>query len=116
MILTIFVGALAACGIIMILWAMMEALLMPIPRDSCHIFYLHGTDAQVEQQVRSCRWLKERKGLNGKILLVDCGLSPQAQMTVQLMLEQDDTIQLCAQTQIADYLRMENGTIGAGTT
>lgn len=115
MLLTVLIGALAVCGAFLIAWALIEALFMHTPKDSCHIFYLRGNDAQVEQQVRSCRWLRERRGLRGQLILVDCGISPEAQITVQLMLRNDDTIKLCTFAQLADFIRLENETIGAGT-
>ncbi len=115
MLLTILIAALSVCGLFMVVWTILEALFMQIPKESYHVFCLHGSDAQVEQQVRSCRWLRERRGLRGRLILVDCGISPEAQITVQLMLRNDETIQLCTSSQLADYIRWENETIGAGT-
>lgn len=114
MALTILIAALAVCGVFLIAWSITEAYFSAVPNDSCHIFYLRGDSAAVEQQVRSCRWLCERRGMLGKVIFVDCGISPEAQITVQLMLKNDDTVILCAPSQIADYIGQENDNGGAG--
>lgn len=114
MALTIVIAALAVCGVFFVAWALAEAWMLPMPCDACHIFFLHGDDAQVEQQLRSSLWLRQRRGLRGRILFVDCGISPEAQMTAQLFLRQDDTIHLCAYAQMTDYIRWENHSIGTG--
>ncbi len=114
MALTILIAALAVCGLFLIVWAMTDALFLRLPNDSCHIFFLCGDDAQVEQQLRSCLWFRKQRGLRGKMIFVDCGISAQAQITAQLMLKNDDTTHICAFQQINDYIRWEKETIGTG--
>ena len=104
MALTILIAALAVCGVFLIAWAIADALLFRTPTDSCHIFYLRGDDAQVEQQVRSCLWMRNRCALHGRVLLVDCGISPEAQITAYLMLKDDDCVHICSIDQICDYI------------
>ncbi|MBE6985530.1 MAG: hypothetical protein E7434_08010 [Ruminococcaceae bacterium] len=115
MALTILIAGLAVCGIFLVAWSLTEAFVIKIPLDSVHIFYLHGSDADVEQQMRSCLWMKNRHGLRGRLLFVDCGISPQAQITAQLMLKADDNIHICAKEQVAQYIKGECETLGAGT-
>ncbi len=104
---TILIAALAVCGIFLVAWSLTEAFVMKLPSDSVHIFYLHGTDAEVEQKLRACLWMRTRHGLRGKILFVDKGLSPQAQITAQLMLGDDEAVRICSQEQLAEYIRKE---------
>ena len=112
MALTILIAALAACGLFLIIWAIADALLLRLPTDSCHIFYLRGDETQVEQQIRTCLW--KRSNLRGKIIFVDCGISPEAQITAQMMLKEFDFIYICSPEQIWDYIRWEKETIGTG--
>ncbi len=104
---TILIAALAVCGIFLVTWSVTEAFVMKLPSDSVHIFFLHGTDAEVEQKLRACLWMRNRHGLRGKILFVDKGLSPQAQITAQLMIDDDQSIKICSQEQLAEYIREE---------
>ncbi len=104
---TILIAALAVCGIFLVAWSVTEAFVMKLPSDSVHIFFLHGTDAEVEQKLRACLWMRNRHGLRGKVLFVDKGLSPQAQITAQLMIDDDQSIKICSQEQLAEYIREE---------
>ncbi|MBE6927747.1 MAG: hypothetical protein E7467_04570 [Ruminococcaceae bacterium] len=112
MILTILIASLCACGLFMILWAIVEAVLLRLPNETVCICYLHGTDAEVEQKMRACLCLR-RQGV--RLLFVDCGLSAEAQVTAQLMIGRDESMHLCSPLQIYDYIRWENGCLGAGT-
>lgn len=115
MALTILIAALAVCGVFLIAWCVIEALFCTFPKNSCHIFYLQGETESVEQEMRSALWVCEKRGMSGKLIFVDCGISPQAQETAQLILKNRTAAVLCAPSQISDYLGWENGTSGAGT-
>ena len=104
---TILISALAVCGIFLVAWSLTEAYVMKLPSDSVHIFYLHGTDAEVEQKLRACLWMRTRHGLRGKVIFVDGGMSPQAQITAQLMLADDEAIHICSDEQLLQYIREE---------
>lgn len=114
MLLTILVAALAACGIFLVAWAIFEALLTPLPEHTCHIVYLQGDAAAVEQHIRTCLWLRERRGMRGTFYFVDFGLCPEAQEAAQLLLKDEQAAVLCSGTQLLDYLERENREIGSG--
>ena len=114
--MTILIAALAACGVFLIIWTLLEAMLLPLPpKDTLLIVYLHGDAAQVQQTIRACRWLRECRGVQGELLLVDCGLPEEARKAAELMICGDDTVNLCEQAHLTDYLRLENTGIGTGT-
>ena len=115
MILTILVAGLAVFGGILLFWLTADALFNFVPGNACHIFYLSGEDGLIEQQLRTCLRMQERGKLRGRLIFVDCGLSPDAQMTVQLFLQGENRGVLCAPSQITDYLEWEKEVIGAGT-
>ena len=104
---TILISALAVCGIFLVAWALTEAFVMKLPSDSVHIFYLRGTDAEIEQKLRACLWMRRRHGLRGKLVFVDCGLSVQSQITAQLMLDCDEGVHICSYEQLEEYIRGE---------
>lgn len=114
MLLTILVAALAACGIFLVAWAVFEALLTPLPEHSCHIVYLQGAAAPVEQHIRTCLWLRERRGMRGTFYFVDHGLEPEALVAAQLLLQGRQGAVLCSGAQLLDHLEEENREIGAG--
>lgn len=115
MILTILVAGLAVFGGIFLLWTAGEAFFSAFPKKSCHVFYLSGEDGQIEQQLRTCLRLQEHGKLRGQLIFVDCGLSAEAQITAQLMLEKNNRGVLCSPSQMTDYIGRETEIIGAGT-
>ncbi len=114
MLLTILIAALAAGGIFLVLWAVFEALLTPLPEHTCHIVRLQGPAATVEQHIRTCLWLRARRGIRGHFYFVDCGLEPEAQLAAQLLLHEQPGAVLCSAAQLIDFLEQENGEIGSG--
>ena len=115
MILTILVAGLAVLGGILLFRAAAEALFETLPEKSFHIFYLQGEEGRVEQNIRSCLKMQERGKLPGKLIFVDDGLSPEAQITARIMLQDAQQSVLCAPSQIQDYIGREKEIIGAGT-
>lgn len=114
MALTILIAVLAGCGLLMILWAIAEAFLMPIPRDCVHIISLCGRSAEVQQRIRSCLWLRER-GMRGRLLFVDRGMEPEAQIAAQMILREHPDAAVCHPSQIPEYIETENEELGTGT-
>lgn len=53
MALTILTAGLAACGLLLLLWSVAEAMLLPLPReDAVLVAPLQGGAAEVERQIR----------------------------------------------------------------
>lgn len=107
MILSVLAGFLALCGVVLVLWAVGEALSVSAPGDALHIIPLRGGTAAVEQKVRSCL-----SCLRGRIVFVDLGMEPEAQSCVQLLLEKREGVFLADAEQLTDYLEWET-TLGA---
>lgn len=115
MILTICVAALAACGVFLVVWAVFEALLTPLPERTCHVLYLQGPTAAVEQHIRTCLWLRERRGMRGTFYFVDCGLEPEARDAARLLLQGRQGAVLCSGAELLEHLEQENRDSGSGT-
>ena len=78
MALTILTAGLAACGLLLLLWSVAEAMLLPLPReDAVLVAPLQGGAAEVERQIRGCRWMREHRGLRAQIIWIDRGLTPE---------------------------------------
>ncbi len=116
MLLTILAAALAACGAFLILWAILDALLLPLPqRDTFHVIYLHGSVQQVEQTLRAGIWLRERRGARGTLLFVRDALSAEAAEAAGRYLEDFEGTALCRAAELPEMLRWEKETVGAGS-
>lgn len=116
MLLTVIIAAFAACGLILVSWALIEAFLLPPPSNCIfHVYFLQGDSAQVEHTIRACLHLREHRGMSGMLIFADDGLTPEAQMAAELLLRRTPETVLCSKSQIIDYIRRENDGIGAGT-
>ena len=64
MLLKLMIAAFAACGLLMILRALFEAVLLPLSgNDALHVYYIRGESAETEQTIRACLHLRERRGM-----------------------------------------------------
>ena len=111
--MTILIAALAACGVLLILWTIFEALLMPLPKDDTYLLvYLRGDAGRVEQHMRACDWLRERRGVRGRVLFVDDGLDAEARHAAERFVAQESALYLCGRGE--EYTILESWKRGAG--
>lgn len=116
MLLKMILAAFAACGLFLVIWALMDAAFLPRSgNDSIHIYYIRGDSAQAEHTIRGCLRLREKRGMRGMLLFADVGLTPEAQTAAELLLRREPDAALCSTAQIFDYIGRENDGIGAGT-
>lgn len=115
MVLTIIVTTLAACGVLLILWTVVDALRRPSTDEAAYyVITLHGDAGKVEQSIRSALALRQRQGLQAMLVFVDNGIDPEGQIAANLLLcSRNDTI-LCAKSQLPEIIGTENEGIGAG--
>ncbi len=114
MALTILIAAFAVCGVFLIFWALLEAMLLPMPETACHIVYLRGSCTSATRLVRSALWRESRGSLRGKLIFVDCGLDAEAQTAVELLLRNLPYSVLCAREQLTQYIETERDACGTG--
>lgn len=112
----VMIAAFAACGLLLVLWTLFEAFLLPSSGENAlHVYYLRGDSAETEHTIRACLHLREHRGMRGVLLFADDGLTPEAQTAAELLLRDAADAALCSRAQVADYIRRENDGIGAGT-
>lgn len=71
MVWQILLCALAACGILLVLWIVIGLMLMPFaPRNSCMILWVHSNRDRLELQVRAYGWLLNTGLVRSKLLLI----------------------------------------------
>lgn len=79
-------------------------MLLPLPReDAVLVAPLQGGAAEVERQIRGCRWMREHRGLRAQIIWVDRGLTPEGRRPPHAARDAAGE-QLCAAGQAAEYL------------
>lgn len=116
MLLKIMLAALASCGLLMILRALLSAVLLPLSgRDAFHVYFIGGGAAEAEHTIRACLHLREHRGMRGMLIFADDGLTQEAQTAAELLLRRAPDTALCSTAQIFDYIRRENDGLGAGT-
>ena len=109
MIIRFFIVLLGLCGWGIILCGLVETIFCSGISDVYHVIPLHGGCGSVEQTVR-----KALHSLKGRLYFVDLELSPEEQMSVELLLRECSYAKLCAPEQILQELRWEND-FGTGT-
>lgn len=71
MVWQIILCALAACGILLVLWVVVGAMLMPFaPKNSCMIFWVRGNEKRLEMQLRAYGWLLNTGLVRSRLLLI----------------------------------------------
>lgn len=115
MLLKVMIAAFAGCGLLMVLFALFEAVLLPLAgNEAYHVYYIRGGSAEAEHAIRACLHLREHRGMRGMLIFADDGLTPEAQTAAELLLRGRPDAALCSTAQVFDYIRRENDGIGAG--
>lgn len=115
MILTIVIAALAASGMLLIVWLFFDALLSPEEtKDSFYVVLLKGDAALVQQTMRAALRQREWQGLRATLIFVDDGIDCEGQFAAELLLRRREDAFLCSRSQLPEMIRTENEDIGAG--
>lgn len=90
--------ALATAGIILFLWCLIGAFLLPVAGQNLVTVYRASGDASdLEQAVRGFSWLHETGLLDMSMQIVDCGMSESARQTAQKLALEHPYIQIVRQ-------------------
>lgn len=115
MILTIVIAALAASGMLLIVWLFFDALLSPKEtKDTFYVVLLRGDAALAQQTMRTAFRQREWQGLRAMLVFVDDGLDCEGQVAAGLLLRRREDALLCSRSQLSEIIRTENEDIGAG--
>ena len=103
MVLTILMAGLAACGVFLVLWALVQTIVRPLPLGVYHVVPLAGNAPTVEQTMRLCL-----RTLRGRIVFVDIAMDAEAQIVAACLLRNESAAVVCAPSQVSEFLRWEN--------
>lgn len=115
MVLTIVIAALAAIGLLLILWLSFDALFST--KETGTAFYLvllKGNAAPVQLTMRAALRRRDWQGLRATLVFVDDGMDCEGQCAAELLLRGREDVLLCSHSQLSEIIRTENENIGAG--
>ncbi len=116
MFLTFVLAVLAALGLFSIAqWLLRSISLRLREEDVFHVVRLRSDASKVEQTVKSCLRLQENQDLPGRLVFVDAGLTPEAQIAAELLLREGENAVLCGESQLCEMIKWEREDLGAGT-
>jgi hypothetical protein len=101
----IVICALAAAGVLLVVWAMVAALILPARAD-CIVVAATGDAAELQQKLRTYSFLRNSGLMRTRIVIVDCGLSAQGLQIAQ-RLAQPPEIVLCDAAALPEVWKTE---------
>lgn len=110
------IAALASVGLASLLWMAVSRALFTRPREprwAAALVMTQGDGELLEQQIRTLQHLRRERGVIGRILVVDCGLSREGRKLADILTRQNRWITVCRAEDVEHYL---TGTVpGTGT-
>ena len=102
----------AACGVLLLLWCAAGRLLQPVLRQTALTLLPVRADAgALEQAVRAWRQLADGGLSTQRLLVVDCGLTPDGRALAERLCAQDARLALCTAEKLEIIVRrgLDNG-------
>jgi hypothetical protein len=104
----IIVGALAAWGLLMLLWTLVGVLFLPLrKRQKLKLtVVVRGQEdsPELERYVRGLKWLRDLGLVWWDILILEDSLSPEARDTARRLSEQEQSVALVSGAKLKDWL------------
>ncbi len=109
------VTAILSCGgVLFLLWCLAGFLLYSrAEENTVTLLRLTGDAPELEKQVRWCKWLQNAGISSWPMLLVDCGMKPEARKRAELLAADSTFVHLVAEGDLLtyfDFTRADHGT------
>ena len=101
------VALLASVGLASIMWTLVRAVLFAGPerrREIGLVLPAQGDGERLEEQLRFLDGLRRERGLSGRALLVDCGLTEEGRKLARLLSGRYRWVILCGRDEASDFL------------
>ena len=108
MVLHVVVCALAAAGVLLIVWCVVGHMLLPVARSLVSVYVLRSGDISLEQTVRAFEWLCESNLMAGTLLVVDCADDVSQHELAAEICDNASCVQLCRPDELAELLKLES--------
>ena len=108
----IVVGFVLSVGILLIMWCLTGLLLMPVfSEQMVTVYYVRGEGKRMESSVRGFSWFRDSGQEDGKLLLVDCGLTEEGRRSALALQNQYPWVEYCTWEKLGEYLCRKEDTI-----
>ena len=100
--------------LLFLLWCLTGLLLYPVSAGGMvTIWRISGRIPDLERRVRYCLWLQRTGLLQSTVLLVDCGLMPEARRRAEILTRNEPKLHLISECDLTTYFELvkaDNGT------
>lgn len=108
MVLQVIVCALAAAGLLLIVWCAVGRLLLPVSRDVVSVYVISGGEKELTQTVRAFEWLCQSGLMSGTLFVVDNGANETLRALAEGLCENTDCARVCTRGELKEILKMES--------
>lgn len=108
MIWQLLLCALAAAGLVLLLWIAIGKLLLPVRmKNGCILFTVEENAGRLEHQLRACAWLIGSGLVSCTVILADTQTDPQATSLAKHLCDRYSWALWLPAEKLADYLKLE---------
>ena len=108
MVLQVIVCALAAAGVLLIVWCVVGHLLLPVEKSLVSVYVLRGGDQKLEKTLRAFEWLCESNLMAGTLLVVDCASDSELHELAAALCGRSSCALLCKADELKELLKLES--------
>ena len=108
MVLHVVVCALAAAGVLLIVWCVVGHMLLPVARSLVSVYVLRGGDQELEKTLRAFEWLCESNLMAGTLLVVDCACEHELHELAAALCGRSSCARLCKADEVNELLKLES--------
>ena len=109
----IVVGALAAWGLLMLIWTLAGVLLLPVSRNSdtamTVVLCCRGDARGLERQLRGLVWLRDSGLLWWDILILDLGMDQDAKANAERLADNKDNVVFMNMDEVKEWMEQHDG-------
>lgn len=107
MVLQVILCALAAGGLVLVVWCVIGRLLLPFQHALISVYVLRPGDEALEQTVRAYEWLCDAGLMAGTLLVADCAEDGALTALAAQVCTQSRCTQLCSMQELKKRLELE---------
>ena len=105
-ILEILLSLLAVTGLISIGWLCFGRLFTPAGgHQACTLVPAAGDGDDLEQAVNGLLWLRSGEFLGGKVVILDCGLTPAGRALAVAICRREPGVEICPLSELSVYIK-----------
>lgn len=108
MVLQVILCALAAAGLLLVVWCVVGRLLLPVSRSLVSVYVLRGDGQELEQTVRAFEWLCESGLMAGTLVVVDCAQDEALTQLADDVCAHSRCARLCSCRELTELLKLES--------